>query len=79
MPNIHPTAIVHDGARLGADVEVGPYSIVGPKVTLGDGVRLISHVVIDGLTDIGERSTVYPFAVLGVPPQHLGHKGEEPS
>lgn len=78
MPaNIHPTAIVHDGAMLGADVEIGPYSIVGPKVTLGDGVRLISHVVLDGLTSIGEQTTIYPFAMLGGPPQHLGHKGED--
>ncbi|HWE45573.1 MAG TPA: acyl-ACP--UDP-N-acetylglucosamine O-acyltransferase [Caulobacteraceae bacterium] len=77
MSNIHPTAIVHDGARLGDGVEIGPFSIVGPKVTLGDGVRLISHVVIDGLTEIGEGSTIYPFAVLGPAPQHLGHKGED--
>jgi UDP-N-acetylglucosamine acyltransferase len=77
MANIHSTAIVHDGARLGDGVEIGPYSIIGPKVTLGDGVRLISHAVIDGATTIGAGSTVYPFAVLGVPPQHLGHKGED--
>ncbi|HEY3813918.1 MAG TPA: acyl-ACP--UDP-N-acetylglucosamine O-acyltransferase [Caulobacteraceae bacterium] len=77
MSKIHPTAIVHDGARLGADVEVGPYSIVGPKVTLDDGVRLISHVVIEGLTEIGSGSSIYPFAVLGAAPQHLGHKGED--
>jgi UDP-N-acetylglucosamine acyltransferase len=74
---IHPTAIVHDGARLGADVEIGPYSIVDEKVTLGDGVRLLSHAVISGVTEIGEGTEVYPFAQLGAPPQHLGHKGED--
>ena len=74
---IHSTAIVHDGAQIGADVEIGPYSIVGPKVTLGDGVRLIAHVMIDGVTAIGEQTTVYPFTFLGGPPQHLGHKGED--
>jgi len=77
MPKIHPTAMVHDGARLGPDVEIGPYSIVGPRVTLGDGVRLISHVVIEGVTDIGDETVIYPFAYLGGPPQHLAHKGDD--
>jgi len=77
MSTVHPTAIVHDGAILGADVEIGPYSIVGPKVRLGDGVRLLSHVVIEGSTEIGEGCIVHPYAYLGGPPQHLAHKGEE--
>jgi UDP-N-acetylglucosamine acyltransferase len=76
MSKIHPTAVVYDGARLGADVEIGPYSIVGEHVTLGDGVRLQSHVVIDGLTELGEGCVVHPFANLGGPPQHSAHKGE---
>ena len=76
MPKIHPTAIVHDGARLGADVEIGPYSLVGAGVTLGDGVRLLSHAVIDGQTEIGDSCVVHPFAYIGGPPQHLAHKGE---
>ncbi len=61
MSQIHPTAVIHDGAKLGADVEVGPYSIVGADCVIGDGVRLLSHVVIDGLTTIGEACVVYPF------------------
>ena len=77
MSKIHPTAIVHDGAKLGADVEVGPYCIVGEATTLADGVRLLSHAVIDGLTEIGEACVVHPFAYLGGPPQHTGHKGEQ--
>lgn len=77
MSQIHPTALVAPGAELGAGVEIGPFCTVGPKVRLGDGVRLISHVVIDGATSIGSECTVYPFAVLGAPPQHLAHKGED--
>jgi len=77
MTQIHPTALVASGAELGADVEIGPFCTVGPKVRLGDGVRLISHVVIDGATSIGGATTVYPFALLGAPPQHLAHKGED--
>jgi UDP-N-acetylglucosamine acyltransferase len=76
MSKLHPTAIVHDGAKLGADVEIGPYSIVGAHVTLGDGVRLQSHVIIEGETEIGEGCVVHPFANLGGPPQHSAHKGE---
>ena len=76
MTTIHPTAIVADGARLGADVEVGPYCIVGGEVVLADGVRLISHVTLEGRTEIGEASVLHPCASLGGAPQHLGHKGE---
>ena len=76
MSKIHATAIVHDGAKLGADVEIGPFSVVGSGVTLGDGVRLLSHAVIDGQTEIGESCVVHPFAYLGGPPQHSAHKGE---
>ena len=76
MSKIHPTAVIHDGATLGADVEVGPYSIVGANVTLGDGTRLLSHVVIDGVTEIGQGCVIHPFAYLGGPPQHPAYKGE---
>jgi UDP-N-acetylglucosamine acyltransferase len=62
---IHPTAIVEDGAILGAGVEVGPFCIVGRKVTLGDGVRLLSHVIVTGITTIGARTVIHPQAVIG--------------
>jgi len=76
MTLIHPTALVHGGALLGEGVEIGPYCIVGEGATLGDRVRLLAHVVIEGVTAIGEETVVHPFAVLGGAPQHLGHKGE---
>jgi len=62
---IHPTALVEDGARLGAGVEIGPFCHVGGRVTLEDGVRLLSHVSIGGVTHLGARSVVHPGAVLG--------------
>jgi UDP-N-acetylglucosamine acyltransferase len=77
MTQIHPTAIVDPGARLGQDVEIGAFCTVGPKVQLGDGVRLVSHVVIEGATQVGAGTSIYPFAVLGGAPQHLAHKGED--
>ena len=47
---IHPSAVVEDGARLGAGVEIGPFCHIGPEAKLGDGVRLISHVSLAGDT-----------------------------
>lgn len=75
--NIHPTAIVERGAELADGVEIGPYCMVGPKVVLADGVRLLSHVSVTGNTHVGARTTVYPFAALGHPPQDLKFKGED--
>jgi UDP-N-acetylglucosamine acyltransferase len=62
---IHPTAIIEDGAQLGAGVEIGPFCIVGRKAKLGDGVRLLSRVSIMGNTSLAARSVVHPGAVLG--------------
>jgi UDP-N-acetylglucosamine acyltransferase len=70
---VHPTAIVEDGAVIGAGVEVGPFCIVGRDVKLGEGVRLISHVVISGNTDIGARCVIHPHAVLGGESQIRGN------
>ena len=76
MAGIHATAIVAPGAKLGQDVTIGPYCIVGADVALEDGVVLASHVVVDGYTRIGPRTKVYPFASLGQGPQHLKYAGE---
>ncbi|MEI9993331.1 MAG: acyl-ACP--UDP-N-acetylglucosamine O-acyltransferase [Rhizomicrobium sp.] len=62
---VHPSAIVEDGAKLGADVEIGPFCRVGREVSLGDGVRLLSHVVVTGATVVGARTVVHPQACLG--------------
>lgn len=77
QPQIHPTAIVAETAQIGDDVIIGPYCVVGPRVALGRGVKLHSHVVVDGITTIGEETEVYSFAVLGSAPQDLKFKGEE--
>jgi UDP-N-acetylglucosamine acyltransferase len=68
---------VSDGARLGADVVVGPYCVIGPQVKLGDGVHLAAHVSIQGNTEIGAGAKVQPFASLGTPPQSVHYKGED--
>jgi UDP-N-acetylglucosamine acyltransferase len=76
MAKIHSTAIVAPGAHVGDDVEIGPFCIVGESVRLGARTRLISHVVVEGPTTIGEDCVLHPFAALGGPPQVLGYKGE---
>ena len=70
---IHATAVVEDGATLGAGVEIGPFCHVGPRVTLGDGVRLLSHVSISGITILGKGCAVYPGAALGGDSQIRGN------
>jgi UDP-N-acetylglucosamine acyltransferase len=73
---IHPTAIVEEGARIGPGVRVGPYSLIGPEVELGEQCELLSHVVVAGRTRIGPRTRIFPFASIGHPPQDLKYKGE---
>ena len=72
---IHPTALVEAGAELGRDVEMGPYCVVGPHVKLGDGVRLMSHVVLDGWTTLNAGCRVFPFAAIGTQTQDLKYRG----
>ena len=76
MSDIHPTAIIQDGAVIGGNVVIGPYCCVGGDSALADGVRLISHVVVAGFTTIGPNSHIYPFASIGHQPQDLKYKGE---
>jgi len=75
VPNIDPSSRVSDGARIADDVEIGPFCTVGPDVELRSGVRLLSHVNLSGVTSIGERTLIYPFASLGTPPQSNGNRG----
>jgi len=75
-PGVHPSAIIEPGAQLGVGVEIGPWCHVGPAVTISDGARLVSHVVVDGETHIGEGAVLYPFCTVGLAPQDLKYKGE---
>ena len=79
MSEIHPTAIIADGAKIGENVSIGPYSMVGSDVELDDGVKLISHVVVTGHTSIGANTRIFPFASIGHQPQDLKYKGEASS
>ncbi len=76
MTEIHPTALVSDGAEIGTDVKIGPYSIVGSAVKLEDGVELVSHVIVEGITSVGSNTRIFPFASIGHQPQDLKYSGE---
>jgi UDP-N-acetylglucosamine acyltransferase len=77
MPtSVHNTACVDPAATIGSDVTIGPFCVVGPDAVLGDGVTMHSHVVIDGYTEIGAGCEIFPFAVLGCPPQHTRYANE---
>jgi UDP-N-acetylglucosamine acyltransferase len=67
--------VVDPGAKLADDVTVGPLAVVGGEVELGPGVEIGPQVVVTGRTRVGARTRVFPFSVVGVPPQTLGFDG----
>ena len=73
---IHATALVHPGARLAADVEVGAYSIIGEHVEIGPGTVVGPHVVINGHTRIGAHNRIFQFCSLGEIPQDMKYANE---
>lgn len=73
---IHPTAIVHPGARIGDNVEVGAYSLVGEHVVIGDNTRIAPHVVIEGHTRIGRDNEIFQFCSIGAVPQDKKYEDE---
>ena len=74
---VHPSAIVDRGAKLGRGVSVGPYSVIGPKVEVGEGTWIGAHVVLDGRIRIGRNNKIFHFASLGAPPQDKKYGGED--
>jgi UDP-N-acetylglucosamine acyltransferase len=73
---VHDTAIIAPGAKLGEGVVVGPFCTVGPEVVVGAGTRLVSHVVLAGRTTLGANNVIYPFASLGQASPDRKYKGE---
>jgi UDP-N-acetylglucosamine acyltransferase len=74
--SIHPTAIISPRAKIPSSCKIGPYCTVGAEVELGRGCELISHVVVEGPSTIGERNRFFPFSSIGLGPQDLSYKGE---
>ena len=76
MANVDERAIVHESANLGVDVQVGPFAVVGPHVTIGRGTVVVSHALVEKDTTIGEDCTINHYAVIGTDPQDLKYHGE---
>jgi UDP-N-acetylglucosamine acyltransferase len=74
--SIHPSAIVAHGAELGRGVEIGPFCTVGSNVVIEAGTKLISHVVVEGHTRIGENAQLFPFCTVGLAPQDMKYRDE---
>lgn len=72
----HPTAIIHPGARIADDVEIGAYSIIGEHVEIGSGTVVGPHAVINGHTRIGQDNRIFQFCSLGEIPQDKKYAGE---
>jgi UDP-N-acetylglucosamine acyltransferase len=73
---IHPQAIIDSGAKLGKNVEVGPFTIIGDGVEIGGGTWIGPHVVIGGPTRIGRNNKIYQYCSIGEAPQHINYRGE---
>lgn len=76
MAGIHSTALVDAKAQLDSSVEVGPYSVIGPNVSIAAGTKIGPHVVIDGHASIGCDNTIFQFASIGAAPQDKKYAGE---
>ncbi len=76
MAQVHPSAVVDPGAKLADDAIVGAFATVGPEVELGPGVELRPHAHVVGRTTVGERTRIFPFAVVGEEPQDKTFSGE---
>jgi UDP-N-acetylglucosamine acyltransferase len=76
MSRIHQTALINRQAEIDSDVEIGPYSVIGAGVRIGQQTRVASHVVIEGRTSVGQGNMIYQFATIGSRPQDLKYRGE---
>jgi UDP-N-acetylglucosamine acyltransferase len=74
---IDPTAVVHRGAEVGAGTVIGPHATIGEHVRIGEGCVVGASSAIDGWTEIGDGTEIYPFASIGLAPQDLKYRGEE--
>lgn len=79
MATIHPTAVIDPNAELAASVSVGPYSIIGADVRVGEDTVIHGHVVLDGPMTIGARNEIYPFAAIGALSQDKTARRDEPT
>ncbi len=74
---IDATAIVDPRAQIGDGTTIGPHAVIGPHVRLGAGCTIGASAVVEGWTDIGDETEIFPFASIGLIPQDLKFRGEQ--
>lgn len=74
--SVHATAVVAASAKIAADVEIGPFSVIGDDVEIASGTRVDSHVVVNGPTRIGSNNHIYQFTSIGDDPQDKKYRDE---
>lgn len=74
---IHSTAIISPDVEIEEETSIGPFCILKEGIRIKRGTKLISNVIIEGDTEIGENCTIYPFTSIGLPPQDMKYKGEK--
>ncbi len=72
----HPSAVIHPRAPIACTVTVGPYSVIGEGVELGEECEVMSHVVLGGPTKMGKRNRIFPYTSIGLDPQDMKYQGE---
>lgn len=77
MPNIHPSAIIEQGASIAQDVQIGAFTHISKGTVLKSGVEIMQGAQVYGNTTVGENTKIYPYAVVGTPPQDSGYKTED--
>ncbi len=74
--SIHPTATVSRRSEIASSAIIGAYTVIGDGVSIGENTELKSHVSVMGQTKIGKNNQIYPFSVIGGPPQDISYKNE---
>jgi UDP-N-acetylglucosamine acyltransferase len=74
---IDPTAIVHPRAQIGEGTVIGPHAVIGEHVRIGKHCRIGASSIVDGWTEIGDETVIYPLASIGLSPQDLKFRGEQ--
>jgi UDP-N-acetylglucosamine acyltransferase len=77
MQNIHPTAVIEEGAIIGDNVTIGPFTYIASRVRIGSGTSIASHVMIEGDTEIGKDNRIFSHSAIGSIPQDLKFDGED--
>ena len=77
MTDIHPTAVIEDGAQIAASAKIGPFCWISSRAKIGENVQLLGRVTIMGDTTVGEGTIVFPGACLGGGPQDHGNEFKE--